>query len=516
MPAERPAGNAGGPIMRNSALNAVAGMATLVTGFVSAVIVARLLGPEANGTVAFAIWLAMTGSLVAELGTGISLLRILPQLRLRGFGDQARLRFAAWLAWPVTLTTLAIAAVYGLVIWYSGGAEWAGSAHGIVVITAILFIVQSVGSFSKNYLIGEQRLESFLKLSSLGALLQLVVIAIATWFWGISGALIGYLAGQILLFASTLKVLARRPDSCGINVRQFIGSSTIVIIEFAVTAIFLNRPEILFLQQLHSVETIGYYAVALSLANLALQLPIQLTGSMMPYYASHLEANGGTLPEGIFEGAVRNFAFLTLPMSFGLAAIAKPLVTGIYGEAFEASGPIVAILALGTPAAVFLQLCSQYVFSIDKPIIRLHTAIGGALIMGLGCLAAIPFFGAEGAAFARFVSFLAMCVYIVRHMELPHSLMPVYGALLRIGAASALTGLAAFAAVETVPGLAGVALGIVAGVVVYIPALRLMRAVSAADSEKLASKAGRLPPIAGAILNQMLKLVTSPNVKTAV
>jgi O-antigen/teichoic acid export membrane protein len=65
-------------IMSNSIMNAAAGMLLLVTGFACSILVARLLGPEANGTIAFALWIGATGSLVAELGTGVLLLRLLP------------------------------------------------------------------------------------------------------------------------------------------------------------------------------------------------------------------------------------------------------------------------------------------------------------------------------------------------------------------------------------------------------------------------------------------------------
>lgn len=40
-------------IMANSVLNAAAGLTLLATGFACSIIAARLLGPEANGIIAF-------------------------------------------------------------------------------------------------------------------------------------------------------------------------------------------------------------------------------------------------------------------------------------------------------------------------------------------------------------------------------------------------------------------------------------------------------------------------------
>ncbi|WP_246697340.1 hypothetical protein [Rhizobium sp. G21] len=82
-------------IMANSMLNAAAGMLLLVTGFVCSIVAARLLGPEANGVIAFSLWFATTGALVAELGTGVLLMRMLPKLKVEGYDEKRRRGFAA-------------------------------------------------------------------------------------------------------------------------------------------------------------------------------------------------------------------------------------------------------------------------------------------------------------------------------------------------------------------------------------------------------------------------------------
>ncbi|MDD0245774.1 hypothetical protein PSY47_23755, partial [Shigella flexneri] len=80
-------------------------------------------------------------------------------------------------------------------------------------------------------------------------------------------------------FFYALGILLRRVDSCGMHRREIAASSFLLSIEYVVASIFLVRLELLFLQKFHGAEVVGYYAVALSLANLALQLPVQLTGS---------------------------------------------------------------------------------------------------------------------------------------------------------------------------------------------------------------------------------------------
>jgi O-antigen/teichoic acid export membrane protein len=479
-------------IVKNSVLNAAAGLALLLTGFASSVVVARLLGPEANGMIAFSLWMAVTGSLIAELGTGISMLRILPQLAARGYGDRERRGFGAFLAWPVTAATLGLAIAATVWLHYEGPDHGLASTPVIALLTGGLFITQSLASFAKSFLIGEQRLGIFFRISAVSAVLQVAGVGIGAWYWGVAGALAGYALGQVPLFLTTLGVLSTRPDSCGMQPRQIASTSFLIVIEFIVAAVFLTRPEIVFLQEFRTSEAVGYYAVATSLANLALQLPMQLTGSLVPFYAAHSEKNG-SLSSDLLVTVMRNFAYLTLPMSFGLAAVAEPLVTSIYGPAYREAGIIVTILAAGVPAAMFVQLCTQYVFAMDRQDIRLRTTVVGSIAMAIGLFAATPFLGGEGAAAIRDLTYVVMGAFIIRFIPKSGNNSGIVLRMLRITAAALVTAAVAYGATQVLPGVAGVIAGIVAGALVYVPSLRLMGAVDPADRNTLAGLSVRVP-----------------------
>lgn len=496
-------------IVANSVLNAASGLALLVTGFACSIVAARLLGPEANGTIAFALWLAATGALIAELGTGVLLLRILPQLKVQGASDAARLGFAAYLLRPVAAATLLMLAFYGLAFSKLEQGHWIEMAPVVVAVTGGLFLFQSIGSYSKNFLIGEQRLGTFFRLTVAASLVQLAAVVAGALLFGTPGALGGYIAGQAVLFLYSLRILAARPDPCGLHRRDLAASSFLLSVEYIVTSIFLTRLELLFLQKFHSAETVGFYAVALSLANLALQLPLQLTGSLLPYYAEKLESSGnGRLPVAVFEGVVRSLSYVTLPMSFGLAAIAPELVVAVFGAEFRPAGAIVTVLALFTPVFVFSQVCTQYLFSQGRIRQRLMVDFGAAVLMVSGALLLVPAFQGTGAAVARGLVFLAMCVAMARLMTFDGSLRGLAVSLVPVTAAAAACGLAAYGVTGAVPGVGGLVLAIAAGAAVYVPALRLCRAVPREDAEAILRLAGRLPGRARAMAGAVTGFVT--------
>lgn len=493
-------------IMSNSVINAAAGLLLLVSGFFSSVIVARLLGPEANGTIAFALWLAATGSLIAELGTGVLLLRLLPQLRTQGADDKARRGFAAYLALPVAAATTILVGLFWAFCWL-GGSQWIDSTPAAIALTGLLLFIQSIGSLTKNYLIGEQRLRTFFYFTGIVSTLQISIVLAGAYLRGVEGALIGYIAGQSVFFLYSIRILLTKPNNAGHSARTLAGSSTILFFEFVLTSVFLTRPELVFLQNFHGAQQVGFYAVALTLTNLALQLPVQLTGSLIPFYVERQGTGEVDVSPEVFAGVVRNFSYITFPLCFGLAAVAMPLVLSVYGPAFEPAGLIVAIMAVGAPAAVFIQLVTQYLYAMDRMKYRLAISGLGAVLMISGCLLIVPQWGGIGAAVVRDLVFLAMGVALLWSVRLQKESRALTTVVVKVAVAGALCGLTALAVTRILSGASGVVAGIVAGAVVYGAMLRLLAAVPRQDAEMLDSLLERLPAELGHLPRLLLSLI---------
>ncbi|MBB4191124.1 O-antigen/teichoic acid export membrane protein/pimeloyl-ACP methyl ester carboxylesterase [Rhizobium aethiopicum] len=481
-------------IIANSVMNAAAGMLLLLTGFVSSIITARLLGPEANGIVAFSLWLVMTGASIAELGSSITLLKTLPQLSAEGYDAGRRRGFAAILVSFMMFSTVLLLALYALFFLTSEEMHWAKTAPSVALVTGVLFFVQAIGSFVKFYLIGEKRLGSFFKLTVAVSIIQLAGVAAGAVLYGVEGVLVGYALGQLVLFFATLPILLTRRDWCGVSLKYLASSSIILSIQFIIDSIFLNRLELLFLQQFWSVEMVGYYAVGLSIANIALQLPIQMTGSLLPYYSERRHSSDdSTLPVEVFAAVTRSMAYIVLPMSLGLAAISSELVLVLFGEAFRRSGTVVALLALVAPAYTFMQILSLYLLSMDKVRSRLNISVIGGLLMVAGCLLIVPRLAAEGAAIVRILVFVAMSVMMIRQTGFGSQLSGLYASLTKVTLASVLCACAAISVLEFVHGPIGLISAIIAGMLAHFAALRVLRAVPLEDVEVMRSIVEKMP-----------------------
>ena len=201
-------------IIANSVMNAAAGMLLLATGFASSIITARLLGPEANGIVAFSLWLVVTGASIAELGSSITLLKTLPQLSAQGYDSRRRMGFASILVTFMVFSTVVLLGLYAIFFLSSEEMHWAETAPSVALVTGALFFIQAIGSFVKFYLIGEKRLGDFFKLTVGVSILQLGGVAIGAVLHGVEGVLIGYALGQLVFFVATMPILfAKRPSA---------------------------------------------------------------------------------------------------------------------------------------------------------------------------------------------------------------------------------------------------------------------------------------------------------------
>jgi O-antigen/teichoic acid export membrane protein/pimeloyl-ACP methyl ester carboxylesterase len=493
-------------IIANSIVNALAGFMLLITGFASAIVTARLLGPEANGIIAFSLWLVVSGASIAELGSSVMLLKMMPQLKAQGYDEHRRKGFAAILITPTLFAVMVLLALYAVFFLTSERLHWAETAPSVALVTGLLFVIQAVGSFSKFYLIGEKRLGSFFKLTVFVSAVQLAGVLLGAIYYGVEGALVGYAFGQLVLFIATMPIIFAKRDWCDVPRNYLTSSSIIISLEFIVEAVFLNRLELLFLQQFWSVKMVGFYAAGLSIANMALQVPIQLTGSLLPYYSERRhEAGGEGLSPEVIAGVTRSLSYITLPMSIGLAAISQELIVVVFGEAFREAGLTVALLALAAPGAAFMQTLSLYLLSQDRAKERLVISIIAGVVIVVGCLALVPVFGGEGAAAARIIVFIVMCLLMIRVLRFGSQLHGLYLTLLKVTLASMACGLAATGVLALQGGPIGLVLAIFAGAIVYIPALRLFRAVPEEDAGLLrhsqARLPGRLAPIAGAIVD---------------
>lgn len=485
---------------RRSFLGAIAGSSLTLGSFISGVAVARLLGVEAMGTVGFLVWIALMAAPFVDFGMAPAVARYAAELRGRGEADEARRlsgRLARALIIPVVI---ALAAV--LVIAFAGDTvaqvSDARLPHFVWLLLAALIGLQVFAQFAYSTMRGEQAFGRMASVSAVSLLLQVLCVGAGGWIFGISGALGGYVAGQIVPAVFAFRLMARRGSVAPELVRRVRRFALFAWAAGVASAFVWSRIEIFFLERYWGVEAVGLFTVALALTSLATQAPQLLTGAFLPLLSEQYGRSDIDAMRNACRTGTRLLAALAFPACLGMAAITPALLPLIYGHDFAGAIPATMILAAAAALSVTTVPATHMVMAAERSDFIFFSSIIGAICAVMAGFLLVPAFGLIGAALARAGIQLLMVGIGTWFVWRRLGFEPPVGSLARVFFAATVTAAVAFAAVQVIGGPISLVVALPLAATVYLPALRLFRALPESDRVVLSTVVGGLPhPVAG-------------------
>lgn len=482
-------------LAHNTLHGAIASLSVVLGGFLSNVLVARMLGVEAAGVVAFATWAITVGAMLGDLGVPGALARYLPDLGSRGLNDEAN-GLVRWMS----RRNLAGAAV--ICLWFLSFAFWTRPrASGIQTenqpafwaLVACACLLQTIAGLTNGYLRGTKNFALLARLSLASAVLQIAATIVGALLFGALGALVGAIATAImpaLMMRRILRISGEVPPELKQRVRRFALESWA---GYLVTGFAWARMEVFFLHMSWGSRSVALFAASVTLANLATQGPLLLTNALLPYLSQQQRHSADRSPQATYATSMRLLAFLIFPACLGAAAIAPSLVPAIYGKDFAGAVPGAMILLCGASVTASCSVGFIYLLAMERT--RFVFATGGiaALAVIVCGLTLVPTFGVMAAATARAVIQATTSVitiwYLGRYLDCPTPLPD----LARIGAAALICAGVAFVCVTLVHGPAGIVVAVLAGACVYGAAARLLKILPKSDAERLSNALALLP-----------------------
>lgn len=509
-------------LARNSVANGIAGFATTFGGVVSTIIIARILGVEGTGVVAFAVWVVTFALLAAEMGVPSTLTRYVSSTAASG-DQQTPAGVVASLYVPFAISNAIVAAAF------FGYALWLTYAHNEPALhidatnyrSAPLFwaligaatLAQAFANFTNACLRGFGAFRKLSVIAILSAAMQVLTALIGAWLFGIAGALTGAVLGYIVpaLMARTMVVKGAGIDPT--LKTRILRYALEAWFGFIVTAFAWSRMEVFFLERSLGSEAVGLFTAALTLSNIATQGPMLLTGALMPFLARQAALNDRDKLRSSYAMVLRLFALAVAPSCFGLAALSSELLPLIFGQDFAPAAPAAAVLLVAAAITFSGSISTIYLLALEKTRVVLLIASIGALLVIIAGLTIIPAFGPVGAAASRgTIQLLVVGTsvwYAARYLDAP----PPLSSLVRILISAAGCGLAALAVSHVVGGALGIAAAILTGIATYAILLKLTGALLPEDAQELERTASLLPkPIDGWLKNAISMIAAKPTV----
>jgi O-antigen/teichoic acid export membrane protein len=159
------------------------------------------------------------------------------------------------------------------------------------------------------------------------------------------------------------------------------------------------RIDMVMLEWMMGPREVGFYAAAYRFLDVVIVLAASLNGPLFP----RLSAIARERPHEarrLLEDAWRPLLALGLPVSLGVAAVATPLVTVLFGAAFVESAPLLRMLIWGTLPLFWVNLAGHALIAMHRvwPLVAVYA---GAAVTNVALnLVLIPRYGAAGAAVA--------------------------------------------------------------------------------------------------------------------
>lgn len=488
--------------LRNTILGFGSGAAVALAGFIGNAITARLLGPDQLGIFAYVVFCVTIASILASLGIGVVQQRFIPNLRAEGKDDEAEGLTGALTRLSMLAAVVGGIALFAFLYWPGRDATTMPSQTTQMVVFALAlawFLVWRAAEVYQFYLRGEQHFGELARISAISALLKLAVIALGAWLFGIPGALAGFIAGNLLPASRIVRLLRMRPF-----VGQLLRAE---VVRFALAswatgvlgALVFGRTEILFLEHYTGLGAVGFFTAAVTVAEMAVQLPPLLLSALLPRFSEQHGLGAQDDMQRLYRTMTALIAMLIVPLCLGLAAIAPVLVPLLFGAEFNDSVPVASVLLVAA-AISSLGVTTFYLLqSVGKTgFLLLSNGIGlvGTIVLGF---ILVPRYGLIGAAWSRGAVQVSVVLietwYVTRKLQI----YPPYRALGAIAVASVAQGAVAYFFCMEFGGMVALLIAVPAAIITYLVALRLLAVTRIIDPglrQRLITKAPqRLRPM---------------------
>ncbi|MEM6415366.1 MAG: oligosaccharide flippase family protein [Pseudomonadota bacterium] len=405
---------------------------SIITGVALTVLLGRFLDVEGYGAYLFALTIAQMLAMPVLLGLPTLLMRQIAIYRAEQ--DVERLRgVIRWSFSFAAITLVAVAISFGLYILVSGQAQGGLDASMLLyVLTLPLVGALAFMRLSSSILQGFERpFWSSLPDGTIRPVLLLAFVAIAiglgqlTPLWAMTLHVAAAVAA--LAWAAVMVLRYCRIDNLDstrkrrVETRSWL-SSLLPLGLIAAAAIINTRLDIFMIGALASVTEVAFYGIASQIAGLALIGQTILNTIIAPKIARYHKCGEQVQLEQVAVNAARLATVGGVAVLLMIVLAGDDILSMLVGSAYADAAGIAFILAAGYavsaalgPVALTLNMTGHE--RITARIVWISAALNAVLNA-----AAIPFFGAQGAAGATVISMLlrqtAMTVYLYRTLQM--------------------------------------------------------------------------------------------------
>jgi O-antigen/teichoic acid export membrane protein len=480
-------------LMRRTVWSATATVIATASRLVVGIIIARTLEPAGMGRVVYFVWVADFTQTIASLGLTNSIIRYTAQLG----GANQHAKATGLVRWLTTRYMIAVFVAFCVLLWLGVRSTYQSSptVDEYWLLAALLFALQSGSALFRAYLTGRQWFAQLAQLNLSSSAILLIGTGIGASSYGQRGALLAYVAAELVGVIWLVTLLRGREPSVTPDRalrRRVLEYASFSWLAALVSAILWSRVEVYFLNRYLGPAEVATFTTAVTISALVSQSALLVTGALVPHFSELSGASDRSTLELSYARITRLTALILLPLSFGTAALSPRLVPLLFGPRFEMAVVPSAILAIA--AALLVSAPSTaLLYALEKTKALAMMSAIAALFAITSFAMIIPRYGATGAAWARFgTQTLVVCavfLFIARVLRIA----PPLSAIARSALAAMVSSVIAFLTSRAISGPAGLPTALLVATGAYVVSLRFVRGVDESDIATIERLIERLP-----------------------
>jgi len=394
-------------------------IALKATSFIYTILIARFVSQEDVGLFYFALGIVGVISIFGDLGLSQTLQRYVPYY----MGKKDKVSASRILALAIFASTALVVAVAAITFLLSDSIAGAFENPRLAMLLeffAIYLVINQVSNICQATLVAFKKMKERAIGNNVQNALKLALTAALVFLLGPSAKImavafiLSFAAGSFYLLRELHRVLTQNRLApikgvkwCLPLLREILpfGITVVSIAGFSIIMSYADRAILGFLLKEDANVQIAIYALASSLASLAVIFSGSISAILLPV-ASGL-AGEQNLPKMLKAAStsLRWGLFLSIPFVAFLMAFSAPMLRVLYGAAYEPGAMTLALFAMGYLFSLLGTVQGTMLAAHRLVKIELFAFIIAAMANVLLNVLLIPPFGISGSAFAIMASF---------------------------------------------------------------------------------------------------------------
>jgi len=371
----------------------------LLLGAITAVVLARGLGPEARGEYAIVTLLPLAIVTFANVGLGLATVR-------RVGRDPTGARVAAT---NVVVFTLVASIVSAAALWSLAAPirRVYPAVSDAFLLIVILAVPQSLAYLLFQALLQATRafvLSATLVILSYVFQFALLGILMLSGRLDLTTAIGAWFIAHLLIVVATAAAIARRTGFGRLDAASLLGDVRAGSVSWAgnLSVLFTTRAALFIAGAIADAGSVGLLAVAIVVAELIWSVPEAAAFSLAPFVAHFGDERSQTITPLI----TRSVLLLTALAAVAVGALAVPLVVLLFGKEFEDASVPLRWLLPGVVGYGLAKVLASDLLGRGRPDLALRASLAGAGTAVVLSALLVPTAGIVGGAAATTIAYL--------------------------------------------------------------------------------------------------------------